>query len=231
MLTGIPASTRGYDTVNRKLVSALSLLSILLVCSVVTVPTSAADYSKIGVKAGDFSKYSATGPGVLNGSYATFLVINTTGTLVWINFTQFNPGGTINSTSEFDANITTGSGFFIAYLLICPGLVAGDHIYNSSSWFTINSTFQMSVIGYTRTVNLVNLTMGSQYLRWWWDQSTGLMVRLLADVGSGPVEFALMSTSAFGIFSDLVVMLLIGGGIAAVVLIAAAVIIHHRRKK
>jgi hypothetical protein len=215
---------------SKRLVSISALLLMLLLCSILSAPSAAADYSKLGVKQGDISYYTFTAASIAPGTTMSLYVKNATGTYVGLNWTIFNPGGSMNDTMVVMVNASSGAGFPLFYSLVAANLRPGDRIYDFLGAPTFNGTAQMSIAGYTRTLNVLNLTDGSQYYRGWWDQSTGLMVKTSLDLGGGPIEVVLTSTTAFGIFSDLVVMLLIGGGIAAVVVVAAAVVIHHRRK-
>jgi hypothetical protein len=223
--------------VKRKLLAAFALLSILLASSALLTPSKAADYTKIGVKIGDNSTYSFTLVNSTINVRADFssYVKNVTGTLVTLNFTYYNPGGSVNTTLLFGPfNVSTGEGG-IGFFLICANLSAHDPVNVLPSVPSINETVSMVAAGVTRTVNHLNMSIGATRFNVWWDKPTGLMVKLTA-IGPASLpglgNFTLTSTSLWslgGLPITTTTLLIIGVG-AIIVVVGVAVVLHGRGK-
>jgi hypothetical protein len=231
--SAVRASVEGRDRMNKKSMYALALLSVLLVyCSVLT-PSVAADYTKVGVKQGDTAAYSYEATEYPPGMTGTAHILNVTGVLVGLNLTIYNPGGSINSTLETVGNITSGSGFPIPmWFLVAPNLTKDDKIYGLDYVPTFNDTVSMNIAGYSRTANLLNITMdSSNYVRVWLDQATGLFLQLRLRATTTSYNITLTSTSVFGGGISPTTLLLIVGAAAAVIVVAAAALMLRRRRK
>ena len=202
----------------------IAMLAILVMSTAVLTSSTAADYSKVGVKKGVTATYSYA----LIGSKvnkATFRFVNVTGTLVQVIDTFYNPDGSVNGT-EFSlvSNVSTGQ-YGIYEFLICANLAANDPIYIGAP-FAINETISMNAGGATRTVNHINATFYGSRVNEWWDKQTGIMVKLVA----GAQNFTLTSTS---LWSPDITLLIISGVVVAVAVIAAVALLvrRHRRFK
>ncbi|WXG47020.1 MAG: hypothetical protein WED05_10235 [Candidatus Atabeyarchaeum deiterrae] len=229
----------GGDSVRKTLVYSLAAISLLLIAMIAVVPSSAADYTKVGVKAGDTAHYTLEVTNFTAGMTMSVYVKNVTGVMVGVNLTILNPDSSLNDTEMMLGNITDGSGFlFPFYPLVASNLKQGDLIYDHPGNPAINETIPVNIAGYSRTVNFVNLTSDpANYMRIWWDQPTGLVVQirmLLSDMGMGSINATLTSTTAFTTSGgappyDITTMVIVIALVIIVVAGAAAGV--HRRGK
>ncbi|WXG47556.1 MAG: hypothetical protein WED05_13015 [Candidatus Atabeyarchaeum deiterrae] len=205
----------------RKMICALVVLSVLLASMSTITSTRAADYSKVGVKQGDWAEYAVSSTGH-TWNKARLDITGVSGARANLSLTIYYPNGTIAGTETGYANVTSGN---VPYWMIAPNLNKDDLIYPASS-NKINDTAQMIVAGATRTVNrLVWSSYGN--LAWEWDRTTGLTIRFYISDG-GWDNYTMTATNMW--LPDWVLPVVIGGAVGAVALIAVAVVIIRRRR-
>lgn len=173
----------------------LALLTMLANCT----SASAADYTKVGVKVGDIADYkTSTDWGTYNRTH--LLVYGVVGTVVYLNFTDYNTDGTVNNTRQIMGDILIGTWPIYLYLT-AANLTAGDPIW-SGSWAKINETITMTVAGASRTVNHLRTRASSQMpdgtFEVYWDKETGLMTKLNVWY-FGWINMTIISTDAWSI--------------------------------
>jgi hypothetical protein len=194
-----------------------AVIALVLFSSSIIVTSQAANYTKIGVRAGDRADYSTdhSGPDRLR-----IEVTEVTGVFVNITITDYWSNGTVVDVSTARGNVSNGG---LAELLVCGGLQAGDLLYPGADVY-FNYTVSMEIAGATRTVNEIILS-GDQHV--YYDQQTGIFARL---VHSGGSNYTMISTNMWGPI-DPMVLILIGGGAAAVAIVVVAVVLLRRRGK
>jgi hypothetical protein len=224
-----------------------AILCMILVSSSALIfsPAAAADYGKVGVKAGDFAVYSAaTTNSSIFGNYSSVVVLftNVTGVVVTLNATGFKSDGSKVSSVTLTGNVTdsmvtmyvvnTTVNMPILYGYLIPtNLSANDPIFYGAP-LTINRTTTMLIGGYNRTVNNLNYTVEmysiSEALILYWDKLTGILVKSEAYIsGTGWINqtltFASMWMSRGGLNPpDYTWETLLGiGGIIAIVALCA----------
>jgi hypothetical protein len=225
------------NRMKRILLSTLALLSILLVSSTILTSSSAADYTKIGVKTGDNATYSySLVNSTVNLQGQVFVnVTKLTGTNATLNLKYYFSNGTLAASVLLGPdNVSTGYGG-IGFFVACANLSVHDAIYLAAP-FNINETVDMVAAGVMRTVNHLNITLVTSRYNIWWDKPTGLMVRINIvgpDVSPGLGNFTLTSTSLWsmpaGPAIPTTVILIVGAG--AIIVVAAAAIVFYMRRK
>lgn len=195
-----------------------AVIALVLFSSSIIVTSQAADYTKIGVRAGDRADYSVdrSGPDRLR-----IEVTEVTGVFVNITYTDYWSNGTVVDVSTARGDVSSGD---LAELLVCRGLQAGDQLYQGATGLYFNNTLSMEIAGATRTVNEIILS-GDQHI--YYDQQTGIFARL---VHPGTANYTMISTNMWWPV-DPMVLILIGGGVAAVAVVAVAAIVIRRRGK
>jgi hypothetical protein len=170
-----------------------------------TPAVSATDFSKVGVRSGDWAQYKVSESvnrtlaskmnfpiGSLFSGRENLVFTNVTGTIVTINITLYNLDGSENSSRVVVGNVSNslstqyvkGYGNFTLPIMweniIPANLSAHDPIYSGAS-MSINETKPMTVGNVSRVANHVNLTSiinSTTYYKYslYWDKQTGLMV-------------------------------------------------------
>jgi hypothetical protein len=162
-----------------KIASRSNLVAALLVLLAWSMIYShaciAADYTKVGLNVGNTADYQTSVTGrAYNRTH--LLVYGIVGTVIYGNFTDYNPDNTVNQTYQIIGDILLGSNN-IFFFFTAANLTAGDPIYSGASW-TINETITMTVAGTSRTVNHIRTADG--LFEAYWDKATGLMTKLNA---------------------------------------------------
>jgi major membrane immunogen (membrane-anchored lipoprotein) len=202
----------------KKLLPALALLALVLASSAIVASSQAADYTKIGVKAGDYMEYYAqlSHSGYdrmkLEVTKVNGVILNVTSSGYWSN-------GTVLWSNPDSGNVSTGYFDF----LLCAGLQRGDPPYAGSPDH-FNDTLQMDIAGATRTVN--ELPLGDSV--WYFDQASGFMVKAIGPAGSD--NFTAISTNLWGQVNPTVVVLIVGATVAVVLVGVAAILLRRRAK-
>jgi hypothetical protein len=178
----------------------LAVLLVLLAWSANCTSALGADYEKVGVNLGNTADYKlSTDFGNQNRTH--ILVYGIVGTVVHLNITEYNPDGTVNSTSQTIGDLYLGSYPMYLYLL-AANLTAGDPI-GSGSPITINETITMTVAGASRTVNHLRTRASNQLpdgtFEVYWDKATGLMTKVNVWIFVGWLNMTIMSTDAWPI--------------------------------
>jgi hypothetical protein len=245
--------------VKRESIVGLALISMILVLSVATFSTrvTATDFSKVGVKSGDWANYLYT---MANASTEytireTVNFTNVAGNTVTLNWTVYNINGTKRGSQVFVGNVSTTLATFyvqgfgnmtapVMFEYIIPAnLSAHDPIYSGAP-YTINETVPMVVANLSRQVNHLNVTqIAPEYqtllnmsINIYWDRETGITVAedLYSPTTSMRNNMTLTSTSLWHQTSGLTLqqVLLIGGGVIAIAVVVSAVLViqRHRRK-
>nr|MDO8098729.1 hypothetical protein [Candidatus Njordarchaeota archaeon] len=212
----------------RKNAACLLVLFLTLLVTVATItPARAADYTRVGVKGGDWAKYSFSLTGYPHGVTMLVKVVNVTAPELFLNMTFYNADGSYNATmggGVFKVSVLDGSGMFMVFLITAAGLAKDDACYSGFPWI-INDTLSHPAAGASRTCNHVVLIVGGKTDHVYWDQSTGILVSLQLFVGLTSLNVTMTSTNLW--LPDIVTYGIIGG-IGAVIVIAAVVLLHRR---
>jgi hypothetical protein len=223
-----------------KIVYGLALFSILLFFST-TINTATATSYTVGVTAGTSADYSVK----QTGTTATGTIhINVT-SVSTPKITYKESGSWANGTTitEFTVTGDVSDGSSLLWF-IGADLAAHDPVY-TSALASINETVTMTVGGASRSVNHINLTIGSGSIVYviinaYWDKPTGLLAQIMLYYTTiGWTNMTLSSTTAWGgggglggegtILGMSVTGLAAVGG-ALVIIIVIAVIVLRRRK-
>ena len=181
----------------------LAILSVLLLSSLIlssfTVTTcKAEDYTRVGVKVGDWAHYSIdTNMTSSHWDFLNLTVTNIDRSNVTINLVLYN--STNQNTVDLTGNLTSGG---IWGNLVSANLTKGDPLWIGSPYL-INDTSTLIAGGKARVCNHLDFT---QYLLFftdeedlYWDKATGILVRYndISSTGSGhdQVGYTLISTS------------------------------------
>lgn len=172
--------------------TALVLMFLALVTVIVPIAHVSGTTYSVGVKVGDWAKYTIVGAwksnvtvdapqfvkDALNTEWIRIDVTKISGTTVTlIVTTQFN-----NSTEKINHNIgdiRTGSGN-LSLQLIAANLAYGDQVSESQELFVSNTTSKVYA-GAMRDVNYASTEGGNQYggseaAEFYWDRITGIIV-------------------------------------------------------
>ncbi|WXG42956.1 MAG: hypothetical protein WED04_02600 [Promethearchaeati archaeon SRVP18_Atabeyarchaeia-1] len=226
----------------KSLLITFAALTILLVVSVTSYTSSAADgnklygapspaYTKVGVKVGDWADYSvSSNPNFpADGIHLWFTAIS--GTMVTFSWRTHFINETVSTTTGTE-NISR-HGSFAYFWLVCPDLGTGDQLAFNNP-YTINGTSSMSTGGEVRSVSHFNISHsdilyfpGVDYLDIYWDQATGLGVLSTHHEAAGWYNYTLTGTSLWG--QGIPVAFFVLGVGAAAVLIAISLIVLPRR--
>jgi hypothetical protein len=222
---------------------SILLFSSLLVLSFTATPARAADYTKVGVKVGDWAYYSADTnlTGVRQELYINLTVTKIDRSNVTGTWTSRFPNGTSGPSQVVWGNISSGAAgppgaIPLLWYVMVPNLGQGDPVFVGSS-VTVNDTGTMVAAGAARVYVHVNVTVsgGSQDFRM--DQATGIGIQAYVLVWTGPnyqyIRWSLNSTSLWSPQAPfpLALLLAVGGGIAAIAVVAAVVVWRRRGRK
>jgi hypothetical protein len=180
------------------------VLAVFLMAIAVSIPlVQPADY-KVGVKIGDWTKYShkiAWSP-IGNGTEPSYItdakkidwsrcdVENVSGAVVTFNLTAHYSNGTQTSLT-FDENVTTGfsaSGMSFGFILpfIAANLTQGDPLVTRLGATIVNQTTTGIYASANRNVNFLERTWSIDNLtatnRVYWDRETGVLVEGYEDI-------------------------------------------------
>ena len=189
---------------NSKLKIVFLLVFVLLIGTFI-VPVSAAEYN-LGVSVGQYVKYGdyvLTTPAetVISPDWSMIEVIGVNGKEVTLRITGAYMNGTAIPTSTIVSNIETGmTGGFQRYI-IAANLNEGDKILNMAVSDTINTTETRTVLGASRSVNILNFT-GSypgQNIKivYLYDQASGMQIGM--DMESTIIAQAVTYTNSYTI--------------------------------
>lgn len=172
----------------RSFVCGLAALSMILVLAIASTPTEIAGYSGVGVKPGDWARYSwsyTQGTRLPDHGEYLITIIGANGSAVTFNETDYDTNGTVGGSFQSSLDLSQpltfiDSGAMWDFSLIATGLVSGDPI-NQGSEFVINSTQTMIFAGAHRSCNICYVTLnydyaGSQNGFLLWDQATGVFL-------------------------------------------------------
>jgi hypothetical protein len=209
----------------KSLTYSLVALSILLVLSASTNSARAENYNFVGVKLGDTATYRLSQTGTTDNK-TTVLVYGIVGSLVYLNFTNYTPSGTVDTKNQILEDVYTG-GIFCVYL-IAGNLSKNDGLYHGSTGLWINDTTSMIISGVNRTVNHSRLPSGLEEV--WWDKETGLMVKANIWVLVW-INYTMVSTTAWSSSppSGLSTTTLLALGEGAIILLLLVYIVVVRR--
>jgi hypothetical protein len=170
----------------------------MMATSVVASPVkvAATDFSRAGVKSGDWAKYFFT---LSNASEEwrmreTVNFTNVAGNTVTLNLTAYNLDGSKNASIVYVGNVSTslatvhvpGYGNLTAPMLwqyILPANLSAHDPLFSGGLYIINETIPMMLLNAPRQVNHLNITQTSffsltpdEIVNYYWDRQTGVMV-------------------------------------------------------
>jgi hypothetical protein len=209
---------------------SFAALSVLLVLSATINSAIAANYNFVGVNLGDTATYKLSETGMTDNK-TTVLVYGIVGTLVYLNFTNYTPSGTVDTKNQVLEDVYAG-GIFCVYL-IAGNLTKNDELYHGSTGLWINDTTSMVISGVNRTVNHSRLPSGLEEV--WWDKDTGLMVK--ANIWLVVwFNYTMISTTAWSASTQAGVILnlptlALTGGVGIVALIVGFIAGSHRKRR
>ncbi|WXG44392.1 MAG: hypothetical protein WED04_10220 [Promethearchaeati archaeon SRVP18_Atabeyarchaeia-1] len=215
----------------RKLICSFALLSVLLVLSATlgSNPARAADYTKVGVNLGATANYtySQTWSAVNKMHLYVYGVV---GSIVTLNRTLYNPGGSVNLTEVLQDDVLIG--MLLINYVIAANLQPHDPIYSGAA-ITINDTVTRGVAGSSRPQNHVALTnywgLGWR-VDWYWDQETGLITEMEFWLIAW-FNFTMTSTTAWSASNFFTLPNLIILGEAAIIVVLLIMLLLRRRRK
>ena len=168
---------------NSRLKIAFPLVCVLLMATFVA-PVWAADYN-LGVSVGQWVKYGdyvVTTPAgtVISPDWSMIEVIGVSGKEATLRITGAYKNGTAIPASNVVCNIESGmTGGFQRYI-IAANLNEGDRILNTATADTINMTETRTILGASRSVNILNFTgsfLGQNIkIAYIYDQASGMQI-------------------------------------------------------
>jgi hypothetical protein len=168
---------------NSRLKIALPLACVILMATFVA-PVWAVDYNP-GVSVGQWVKYGdyvVTTPAetVISPDWSMIEVIGVSGKEVTLRITGAYMNGTAIPSSDVVCNIESGmSGGFQRYI-IAANLNEGDKILNTATADTINTTETRTVLGASRSINILNFTASfpgqDMKIAYIYDQASGMQI-------------------------------------------------------
>ena len=183
------------------------LFSIVIVLAATSSPSWAADYTKVGVRVGDFADYTVQ----ISDSNATRMHLYVYGiveTTVYLNITTFDETGNLQSSYTIMGDIRDGFTFLFYRYLITPHLQKDDPIYSGAS-IIIAETLTMEVAGASRSVN--QYRTADSLIECWWDQATGIIVKLNLWFFGWINITSMISTSLWsGGLSETIILVIVG---------------------
>ena len=146
---------------NLRLKITVPLVFVLLTVAFVA-PVFAVDYNP-GVSVGQFVKYGnyvVTTPAetVISPDWAMMEVIGVSGKEVTLRTTGAYMNGTAIPSEDSTGNIETGMIYCFQRYVIAANLNQGDKILNTATADTINKTETRTILGTSRSVNILNFT-------------------------------------------------------------------------
>jgi hypothetical protein len=209
--------------------SGLIVVLVVLSVSISIVPSQAADYSKVGIRRGDWAVYSIAMTDHPPGMEGRLEVKSVIETKVILNFTIFNADGSVYNTYLISGNVSRGTN--VAMFLIAPRLAVGDPIYPNATSSIDRVIFDYVAGGVGRTVNHATIeTLIERTYDQYWDWATGIMVywRMHA-----PGEVVVMTLNATSLWSPEATLasIVIAVIVVSVVAAVAAIDIHRRRQR
>jgi hypothetical protein len=207
-------------------------MMILLLCFALMANVSASSYSSLGVKNGDWIKYTLQESFSSTGErWQKIEFLSVEGTKVTVRFTVQTPSGTeIDETETVDlasSNSDFSTILFSMRVHIIPAnLTTGDPVYLSNEFGdkTIIGEATMACAGADRMVVYSNFSQsGSQYT-FYWDKQTGVLV-----------EGAMVFGGAFKALWVTETNMWAGGGVdwwiwALIAIAAVGVVVASKRK-
>jgi hypothetical protein len=245
--------------VKRSVKAHLKIVTLAILVASVVLPAlvRAVDYN-VGVKAGDWIKYGQisiawNGTGTEPSSIAEekkmdwvrFEVENVTGATISLNLTShYNNGTETSVTGSIDLN----SGAMSEHYVIAANLKNGDPLVTQPNSPTINQTITGIYAGASRNVNILDITgvitsvLGNQTVtaKFYWDQSTGIMVEMhtktpdtsnpgvYTEVSAKATETNMWSADLLGTLSNNLIYII--AGIIIIIAVIAAVITLKRKE-
>jgi plastocyanin len=171
---------------------SILLFSTLLVASLTVTPSSAVDYTKVGVKVGDWAYYSVADnlTGVPMSININFTVTNIVQSNVTANMAFYYTNGTLVYSQTQWGNLSNGNygtqgqgRFDVLWFLVVPNLTTGDMIVINGP--SVNDTGIMVAGGLARSYAYFNSTVDGNSTAFRWDQATGIGTQGNITVGSG----------------------------------------------
>jgi hypothetical protein len=162
------------------------------------------------------------------------LVWGIVGSQVYLNYTNYAPGGSVHTKGQIIVDVYAGS-LLTSMYLIAGNLTKNDGLYHGSTGLWINDTTSMIIAGVNRTVNHFRIPNGAEEA--WWDKETGLMVK--ANIWFFVwANYTMISTTAWSapaqppsLFSNPMTLVAIGEGVLIIVLIALMALRGRGKKR
>lgn len=213
------------------------ILSMFMFTAASCTLSGAADYTRVGVVVGDTADYAITASDpsdVFNASRAHLNVVNINGTIVTLNITWFKPDGSVANHALGPSDITTSNPLSGAFI-IAAGLSKGDPLC-PGSFFRINDTVSIIVANISRFASHLSYTvkaMTNPLVNYYWDNETGLALRVAVDWSGGYTHYEMTSTSTFSRNNPsdqgTTLLLLAAGIIGVAAVVIAAVVLRSGR--
>jgi len=146
---------------NSRLKIVFPLVCVLLIAAFVA-PVSAADYN-LGVSVGQWVKYGVfevTTPAdtIISPDWSMIEVVGVSGKQVNLRITGAYMNGTAIPSEDLTCNIETGMIDGFQRYIIAANLNQGDKILSSATVDTINKTETRTILGTSRSVNILTFT-------------------------------------------------------------------------
>lgn len=194
-----------FRMMNSRLKLAFPLVCVLLIMAFVA-PVWAAEYSP-GVSVGQWVKYGdyvVTTPAeaVISPDWSMIEVVGVSGKEVTLRITGAYKNGTAVPASQLSCNIESGmTGGFQRYI-IAANLNQGDKILNLAVSDTINKTETRTILGVSRSVNILNFTSSfpgqNIKIAYIYDKASGMQLGM--EMETTIIEPAVTYTNSYRIF-------------------------------
>jgi hypothetical protein len=207
--------------VNRicKVAPIIAIFMLAFFSSYVVVSLKAADYTRIGVKAGDVVDYTVEHSG--EPDWRRIQITEVTGAFVNLTVIDYSVSTQMTYVYSQRGNVSKGDLF---YALVCAGLQAGDPLYAGAPEH-FNNTLDMEIAGVTRTVNEIS-TSSDEHI--YYDQQTGIFVK---SVHLGGTNYTVVSATMWAPADQTVFILTVEAVTAAVAVLVVVLLVRRSRRQ
>jgi len=208
---------------------ALTALAILLVMSASTAPTLAADYTKPGAVVGTNALYDySLSPSNVTINAIRIRVTAVSGSVLTLNKTEYNPGGSVNNTHTGSFNVSTYQ--YGVWRFVAANISSGEAPYPGEIAWRFNQTVSnYHIAGRYWTANYINQTVSGVNLVAYIDKPTGILLYWRYRSWNGLMENYTLTSYTVESGGFPLELGLFAGGAAALIVIIAVVIYLRRR--
>jgi hypothetical protein len=211
-----------------------------------TLPVSATDYTKVGVRVGDTADYTYYNPSETGTIHIQILQI--AGTNVTVNMSESSSKGQVRPNQIVTVDLSATINLLLTYL-VAANLTQGDSVIPQNTQYVIDESITTNFAGVNRTINHANFNItlpdntSGYYINIYWDKATGLGIKTnititgeysaMLRTQAGSYITTLRSTTAFDTenTADNSVALLITAAVAATAAIAIATVVAIKARK